>query len=127
MLSLHSQCTNVGEHYTLTKSLDFNSGMFKYGGEKLEYKYMFTKGSTYLISLCNDDLGHNNLVVEVYNRNKRLVASSYVKSRDKHYKKIFFPCSASGTYYLKYYYKNNKPSCGISVVAVRNQALDLKK
>ncbi|MCI5056093.1 MAG: hypothetical protein MRY83_08295 [Flavobacteriales bacterium] len=127
VLGLYSQCTGVSDNYTLTKSLDFNNSMFKYGGEQLEYKYMFTKGSTYLISICPDDMGHDNLVVEVYNRNKNLVASSFVKSRNKFYKKIFFPCSASGSYYLRYYYKNKKPSCAVSVVAVKNKALELKK
>ena len=122
-MELYNDCSSLKPDFSLVKTTNVKPGMFKYGGEKVEFKYMFTKGSTYLISLCDRARPGSYFEVEVYNRNHKLVASNYSHTHEKHYSKIFFPCGATGVYYLKYSFTGGTPSCGVSVVGVRNSVI----
>ena len=125
-MSMYNICAVLNEDFTLSKSMNIKPSSYTYGGEKLEFKYMFTKSSIYQISLCQKEKQNSKLVVEIFNHHDKMAASSYSHSHKRYYKKIFFICKATGVYYLKYYYTGGTPTCGVSVLGVRNYSMDKK-
>lgn len=117
---LISTCSQMLDKFTLAKSIDIKPSMYKYGGEKVEFSCFFSKGSTYVITLCDENPTSNKLMVDVYDKNKRLITRNFDANNKKYYTKIFFPCSATGMYYLKYSFHGGKPTCGASTLGVQS-------
>jgi hypothetical protein len=115
---ISTECNLMLDKFTFTKSYEIKPSMYQYGGEKKEYSYMFSKGNTYVITIC--DQGSGKLLLDIYDRNKRVVTRNYDELNGKYYTKIYFPCAATGIYYLKYSFKDGKPSCAASSLGVQN-------
>lgn len=111
-------------NFTFTKYFDIEPNKFKYKGDKLEYKQVFSKGYTYCFSLC-DKSNDDRVVIELYDRHKKLLATNYQKQKDKYYSKIFFHCRSTGVYYIKYYFRG-RPTCGVSVLGMHPQHIKKK-
>lgn len=105
--------TNLGKALFI-KAFNVESKGFKKGEDFTEYNYVFSKGTTYVITSC--DTENNNMIVELYDRNKKLIATNYDKTSKKFYPKIGYPCAATGVYYLKYKFKKDAEGCGISML-----------
>lgn len=111
--------------FKFLQSFEIKKDHFKYGGEKMEYRHFFSKGNDYLIILEDQGTKEDKMYVELYDNHKRMVATSYDKSKKKFYGKILFPCKSTETYFLKFGFVSGKPSCGASVIGF--QAHPLKK
>lgn len=105
--------TNLGKALFI-KAFNVESKSFKKGESSVEYNYVFSKGTTYTITSC--DTESNNMIIELYDRNKKLIATNYDKTKRKFYPKIGYPCNATGVYYLKYKFKKDAEGCGISML-----------
>lgn len=82
--------------------------------EEVEYKSVFSKGSTYILTACNG--GGGEMVVTLYDRNKKKIMSNYVQG--KHYPAITYNCAATGVYYLKYSFQDNG-NCGVGLIGFK--------
>ena len=118
-----SSCSNLLAKFTLAKSISIKPSMYKYGGEKKEFSYFFSKGSTYVITLCDNNPVSNKVLVDLFDKNKRLIARNYDQTTKKYFNKIYFPCSATGVYYLKYSFQGGKPTCAVSELGVQNHII----
>lgn len=109
-------CASLLDTYVYIKT--FNIEHSKQSQES-EYSYVFCKGASYVITVCDPKSGDDKLIVELYDKEKKFVASNYNSKTNKFYPKIGYPCSATGVYYMKYKFKSGKPACGISMIGFK--------
>jgi hypothetical protein len=83
--------------------------------EDVEYSYVFTSNTSYLISLGNNTGSDATIEVNVYDSARKLVMSN--KLKDKVYPTITYSCKATGIYYMTYTIKDG--TCGVSVVGFK--------
>lgn len=117
--SFYDDCSTHLGNALLIKAFNIESASFNKGENYTTYNYVFSKGTTYIITSC--DVENNNMIIELYDRNKNLIVSNYDKNSRKFYKKIAYPCAATGVYYLKYKFKKNTNGCGISMLGFTKQ------
>lgn len=84
---------------------------------KAEYSHLLSNGNTYIITACHEGAG--NMIVELYDRNRKFIASNYDKSQKKYYPSINYVCAATGVYYLIYSFVGAENTCGVGVIGVK--------
>ena len=106
---------NPDSGYTLIKSFEVDGK----GGtkSKIEYSYVFTKGTKYLVNVCAGEKTTDGVVVTVYDKYRNKVASNLVDGDAL--KAIAYPCSATGIYYITYTFENSKEYCGGSTIGFK--------
>jgi hypothetical protein len=106
---LVKKCSGKLGDYMFLKSFKIEKA-----SEDVEYSYVFTTNTSYLISLGNNT-GDGNIEVNVYDSARKLVMSN--KLKDKVYPTITYTCKTTGIYYMSYKIKDG--NCGVSVVGFK--------
>jgi hypothetical protein len=106
---------SLGE-YTFIKT--FNIDVNK-SGDKFEFSYVFSKGSNYRIVICDQNNDGNRMIVNFYDRNKKLIASNYLKSAKKFFPVLNYTCSATGVYYVETSFEGGKSGCGANILGFK--------
>ncbi|GAA5026769.1 hypothetical protein GCM10011506_12750 [Marivirga lumbricoides] len=103
------------EGFTFLKSYNIDGE----GGakNKVEYSYVFTKGATYQILICNDGQSTDGIVLTLYDSNRKAVAST--KYQGSTLSAIAFPCQVTGIYYITYTFEGSSNYCGGSVLGFK--------
>lgn len=109
-------CAALLDKFVFVKAFNIDQGKSTKTGGEIEYSYVLSKGTSYLITICDQAENGNRLILELYDRNKKLIVSSYNKKDKKYYPKIAYPCAATGVYYLKYRFEGNNENCGVSIL-----------
>jgi len=122
-----NDCASSLKAFEYSDAYKLLRNQFTYGGEKIEYKKTFYKGTTYAITLKDASVGNNKLVAEIFDDRHHLVASTHIKHNSKFYSKIYFPCKATGVYYIRYSFNDHKPSCGASVLGFSTDFMKKRK
>lgn len=112
------RCTSaLPDGYTFLKSYSIDG---KDGSKKtIEYSYIFSKDTNYLIMLANN-AGNpqvQGLKVTIYNSNRQPLAESF--ARGKYYPAISYKCNATGIYFIKFTFDNSPSYCAGSVLAFK--------
>ena len=81
-----------------------------------EYSYVFSKGSTYLLIGCEGNTTGGKMIINLFDRNHKLIASTYDGKTKIHYSDLLYPCSATGVYYLEAYFEGMKRGRGICIL-----------
>lgn len=108
-------CASKLETYTFIKA--FNTSMKK--TDVVEYSYVFSKGSTYMIIPCDQELAGSRMIVNLYDRNHQIIASSYNEKTKTFYPDLQYPCSATGVYYMEVTFEGSKGGCGICLLGFK--------
>ncbi len=89
------------------------------GKEGKKFSYVFSSGSTYVISLSNADANTKGFYVTLYDVNKKPMVVSHIEG--KYYPSINFPCKMTGVYYMEFTFANNdtKDFCAAAVLGVK--------
>lgn len=87
----------------------------KPAGEQVEYSYVFSGNTSYIISLCDDKGSDSGLEVSLYDSNRKLVSSN--KLNGKVYPAITYSCKSTGIYYMTYTLAD--ATCGVSVLGFK--------
>lgn len=87
------------------------------GKSKVEYSYVFTKGTQYMINICADGAETDGIVVTLYDSNRQEKVSSFVNG--SYISAIAYPCTATGIYYITFTFKNSANHCGGSVLGFK--------
>jgi hypothetical protein len=82
--------------------------------DKVEYSYVFMKGTQYMINLCANGVATDGLVVSILDKDRNKVASSKISGQSV--AAINYPCNASGIYYLQYTFDEPSSHCGGSAL-----------
>jgi hypothetical protein len=85
--------------------------------EKVEYSYVFTKGTQYMINVCSDGSATDGIVVSLYDASRNKVASS--KIDNQFLAGIAYPCNATGIYYIQYTFDKSTKYCGGSALGFK--------
>lgn len=87
------------------------------GGEKakVEYSYVFTKGTQYMINICSGE--SEGIIINLFDSRRNRVATSYAKGQ--FLSAIAFPCNATGIYYISYTFEESSQYCGGSALGFR--------
>ncbi len=92
---------------------------YKIDGEKdltkVEYSYVFTKGTQYMIALCGEDEG--TIMVTLYDSERNKVATNKVKG--SLLTGLVYPCNATGIYYIQYTFEGSSQRCGGSALGFK--------
>jgi hypothetical protein len=106
---------NPKSGYTLIKSFEVDGK----GGTKtkVEYSYVFTKGTKYLVNVCGGIDTPDGVIVTLYDKYRNKVASNLVDGQIV--KAIAYPCSATGIYYITYTFQESKEYCGGSTIGFK--------
>ncbi len=111
--TLSSQCIpKLASGFNFLKSYKVE----KSGKEFVEYSYVFTKGTQYMINVCAPDQNTDGIVVTLYDAKRNKVASNQVD--DQYYSAIAYPCNATGIYYIQYTFDANS-ACGGSALGFK--------
>lgn len=105
--------------YTFLKS--YNVDKTKAQNNKVEYSYVFSKDTNYMLTLCTKDgMVPNNFSVALFDRDRNMVYSSFDKRTNTFYPAIGYRCSATGIYYLQFVFNNQAAAeCGASVLGFK--------
>jgi hypothetical protein len=81
-----------------------------------EFTYVFSKGSTYMMLACIENASNGKMVINLYDRDNNLIASTYDEKTNKYYTELEYPCSATGVYYIKATIEGKRSSCGLCIL-----------
>lgn len=84
---------------------------------KVEYSYVFTKGTQYMINVCATGENTDGIVVTLFDSNRNKVASS--KINGQYISAIAYPCNTTGIYYIQYTFDNSTQFCGGSALGFK--------
>ena len=84
--------------------------------EFVEYSYVFTKGTQYMINICAAN-NTDGIVVSLYDSNRNKVASS--KINGQFISAIAYPCNTTGIYYIQYTFDGSTGYCGGSALGFK--------
>jgi len=85
--------------------------------DKVEFSYVFTKGTQYMINLCGGSASTDGLVVSLYDSKRNKVATSKVNG--EFISAIAYPCNATGIYYIQYTFDGPSAQCGGSALGFK--------
>lgn len=85
--------------------------------EKVEYSYVFTKGTQYMINICAPTKPTDGIIVSLYDSQRNKVASS--KFNGQYLGAIAYPCNATGIYYIQYTFDGSTSYCGGSALGFK--------
>lgn len=112
--NLTIQCIpKLGSGFNFLKSYKVEKSGKKY----VEYSYVFTKGTQYMINICASGQITNGIIVSLYDSERNKVASSKVK--DQYISAIAYPCNKTGIYYIQYTFDGANSYCGGSALGFK--------
>lgn len=85
--------------------------------DKVEYSYVFTKGTQYMITLCEQKEGSATIMVTIFDAKRNRVASNKIDGTLL--SGIAYPCNATGIYYLQYTFEGAAGGCGGSALGFK--------
>jgi len=107
------KCAAKLKEYTFLKAYKINAKDSK-KGKAIEYSYVCSKNTNYYIAVCSN--GNNSkMIVNLYNKDRQLLATSFDKRTLKHYPALIYRCTSTGIYYLSFDF-DSKDGCGVSVL-----------
>lgn len=114
--SLCSTCVSgLPEGYNFLKNykVDGQAGQ----KTKVEYSYVFTKGTSYVVNLCTPGTVPDGLVVTYFDASRKQLGSSKVGGNLL--RELRFECGATGIYYIQYTFEGSKAFCGGSALGYK--------
>lgn len=91
------------------------------GGDKpkIEFSYIFSKDTQYMITLANKDTEIRGLIVNLYDANRQLVGTSYDEKSKKYYPGLGYRSKATGIYYISFTFDGAKDFCAAGVLGFK--------
>ncbi|HEY0655014.1 MAG TPA: hypothetical protein VGD65_17875 [Chryseosolibacter sp.] len=112
--SLSTACIpKLATGFNFLKSYKIEKG----GKEFVEYSYVFTKGTQYMINICAGGTNTDGIVVSLFDSNRNKVASS--KYNGQFLTAMTYPCNTTGIYYIQYTFDGSTSYCGGSALGFK--------
>ncbi len=112
--SFSTQCIpKLASGFNFLKSYKIEKG----GKDFVEYSYVFTKGTQYMINICANGQSTDGIVVSLFDSNRNKVASSKVNGQ--FISAIAYPCNTTGIYYIQYTFDGSTSYCGGSALGFK--------
>ncbi len=104
------KCSSQLNEFTFVKSFE--------SSKKTEFSYVFSKDHSYVLTVCDNSTAKGKMMVNLYDRNHKLITSSYNKASKKYYPAISYNCSATGVYYIETDFSDSN-CCGVSILGYK--------
>lgn len=112
--TLSSQCIpKLAPGFNFLKSYKIE----KAGKEYVEYSYVFTKGTQYMINICQPGQNVQGITVTLEDSDRNQVASNRLE--DQYASSIVYACNKVGIYYIKYKFDGATNYCGGSALGFK--------
>jgi len=111
-----NNCAPSLEDYVFIKSFPIESAK---QGAKTEYSYVLSRGSSYRIVICDQNETGGKMVINLLDRDKKLIASNYLKSSKKFFSLLNYTCAATGVYYVEAFFEGEKKGCGLNILGFK--------
>jgi hypothetical protein len=112
--TLSTQCIpKLASGFNFLKSYKVEKG----GREYVEYSYVFTKGTQYMINICEPGQDADGITVTLYDSDRNKVASNKVD--DQYATSIVYSCNKIGIYYIQYTFDDETSACGGSALGFK--------
>ena len=85
--------------------------------DKVEYSYVFTKGTQYMLNICAPDGKTGGIVVSLYDSKRNMVGTS--KLNGQQLSAFVYPCTTTGIYYITYTFDGSTSYCGGSALGFK--------
>ncbi|GHM98633.1 hypothetical protein WSM22_01230 [Cytophagales bacterium WSM2-2] len=85
--------------------------------DKVEYSYVFTKGTQYMINLCAGGAATDGIVVTLFDSGRNKVITN--KINGQFLGTISYACNATGIYYIQYTFDGSANKCGGSALGFK--------
>jgi hypothetical protein len=85
-----------------------------------DFSYVFSKGSTYMLILCDENVTKGEMELSLYDRQHKLIASTYDEKNSVRFSNLLYTCSATGVYYIKTSLNGTKGECAMVVLGFKN-------
>lgn len=85
--------------------------------QKVEYSYVFTQGTQYMITVCEQQPEQSSVVVTIYDAQRNKVATNKIDGNVL--SAIAYPCHATGIYYLQYTFEEGSQRCAGSALGFK--------
>jgi hypothetical protein len=85
--------------------------------DKIEYSYLFTKGTQYMINLCAEGTDTDGIVVNLFDGSRNKIASNLINGTFVN--QLTMICNATGIYYIQYSFSGSKQFCGGSALGFK--------
>lgn len=85
--------------------------------DKVEYSYVFTQGTQYMINLCANGTAPDGIVVTIFDKDRNKVATSKINGQVV--TAIAYACNATGIYYIQYTFDEPSSHCGGSALGFK--------
>lgn len=115
--SVHTEACipQLADGFNFVKSYEINGE----GGtkDKIEYSYVFAKGTQYFLNICTEGDQTDGIVVSLYDSNRKKVGTSYANGNFN--RGIIYPCNATGIYYITFTFEGSQSHCGGAVLGFK--------
>lgn len=108
------ECVPSLDTYTFIKK--FPVSIKRKKSENMVFSYVFSKGSTYKMIVCDQNNKGEKMIINFYDRNRKLIASTYSKKNREHHEVLLFPCTATGVYYIEGKFEGSGGGCGVCIL-----------
>jgi hypothetical protein len=85
--------------------------------EKMEFSYVLTKGTQYMLNIKDDAAPAPATVVTLFDSKRNKIASNKISGSTA--SAIAFACGATGIYYIQYTFESSSQRCAGSTLAFR--------
>lgn len=86
---------------------------------KMEFPYIFSKDSNYMITMANKEAEIKGVVLTLYDSNRKPVATNMDPSSKKYYSGVSYKCASTGVYYLTFSFESTKDYCAAAVLGFK--------
>ncbi|AHM59841.1 hypothetical protein D770_07890 [Flammeovirgaceae bacterium 311] len=107
--------TQMSDGFNFVKSFPIDGD--KGARNKIEYSYVFAKGTEYAINICTGSESPDGIIVSLYDSNRRQVTTN--QANGKLFKGVVYNCNSTGIYYITFTFKESTEHCGGSVLGFR--------
>ena len=105
----------LGEEYSYLRTFEAEelegSTDYPYTGA-----FLFRKGINYVFAMCEGQGESFQMVIKLYNRNRKLVVSTYDEDTEHYYDKMIFKCSATAIFFVQTLMPLAEGDCGIAML-----------
>ena len=85
--------------------------------DKIEYSYVFTKGTQYMINICSEKTDTDGIVISLFDSQRTKVGSN--EHEGQKLSAIAYPCNSTGIYYISYTFAKSSKYCGGSALGFK--------
>ena len=112
--AMSNQCIpKLAAGFNFLKSYKIEKG----GKDFVEFSYVFTKGTQYMMNICAPKEPTDGIVVSLFDSNRNKVATSKVNGQ--FISAIAYPCNTTGIYYIQYTFDGSTAYCGGSALGFK--------